>query len=738
MDWDDPCPPDVLQKWREWLAALPSLQDIKYPRCIHPTTLLPSRLTIHIFCDASAEAYAAVAYAVAHFDSEPPSSRLLLSRGRVAPIKQVSIPRLELMAAEMALSLAFCIVAAYSLPMSEVNFWSDSATVLCWLHNDTRVLTTFVGTRTAKIQRATAISNWRHVPSTQNPADIPSRGLLPDQLRLSHLWANGPDFLRTEEWPQQPDSVQATAAALEEVKKGAQFTFVQTNPTYNTMEKDGYNHSIDTSFPLPLHKYSSWTKIVRVLAWCLRVRYRSTRNTLAARELWEAERRLLRHLQETCFSRTVSDLSRALPLSRTSTIFALHPHLAIDGLLRANTRIRLVDSLPYGLRFPIIVPKDHPCTILLVRLYHLQTLHGPQNVVMNNLLKKYWIINLRALTRKVSTSCVECRRRTPKPFQPPMAPLPPARLGPTHDSSPFSNVGLDMAGPFTIKNSSLEATRKRYFLILTCLATRAVHLEPLLTASAPSRLCAFERFLSRRRSDATLAAIYADQGSNIKAAQPELQGLLTPGTALLMEDKFPPTKWHFNPPSGSHFGGVFERLIAAVKRGLYHALPADTPTTDEQFMTTLVVVEGILNSRPLSYVTPSANEILPITPADALGLPPYRMVAKEPPGGWKEKREWHRHQARLDLFWKRFQEEVVPYMQTASKWHTPERGPRLGDVVTLLDDQCRGRWPLARVVAVFPSSDGIVRRVEIRLQNGTTLQRPVHVLGRLLPDKTPH
>ena len=735
LGWDDPCPPDILNKWTLWLEALPALGNIQIPRCIHPTNLTPTSVELHIFCDASAEAYAAVAYAVCHYDSSPPTSRLLLARGRVAPIRQVSIPRLELMAAELALELAFCITAAYSIPMSAVNFWSDSATVLCWLHNDTKVLTTFVGTRTAKIQRATAIHHWRHVPSAENPADIPSRGLLPNQLQGSLLWLYGPPFLCTQQWPQQPDSVRATAAALDEVKKGAQFTFTVAPPSPPpTSLKDGYLYSKD-DFPVPLYRMPSWTRAVRITAWCLRFKYPTARPTLAAREIQEAERRILLHIQQACFSRTLADLNTTGRASAASTINKLGPIIALDGLIRANSRLRLAMDIPFHTRFPIIIPKDHPFVQKLILRAHLATLHGAQNVVLNHLLRHYWIVNGRAMVRRVASSCTACRRRDPIPFNPPMAPLPPSRLGPTHDTSPFSNVGLDMAGPFLVKNSHLEAQRKRYFAIFTCLSTRAVHLEPLLSATASSFLFALERFITRRRSNGCIATIYSDHGTNIKAAQPELQSLLSPPLASAVEDRFLPTVWHFNPPSGSHFGGVYERLIAAVKRALYHALPTNHPTTDEEFSTTLVVVEGILNSRPLSFVPDAAGEPLPLTPADALGLPPYRMIARAPSGGWNKRKAWHLHQARLDCFWRRFREEVVPHMQTSSKWHKGGAQPAVGDIVTLLDEKARGKWPLARVTKVFPSPDGITRRVQLRLPSGALLLRPTHVLGKLLQDQ---
>ncbi len=730
-DWDEPIPLTIAQKWQEWLQALPALKEFNLPRCVHDTSFNPTSLAIHIFCDASSEAYAAVAYAVSTYEDAPTTSRLLLSKGKVAPIRQVSIPRLELMAAELAVDLAFAVVAAFAVPMNEVQFWSDSSNVLCWLHNDTRVLTSFVGTRTAKIQRATSVSNWRHVPSELNPADIPSRGLLAPFLNTSQLWRHGPPFLTTADWPDQPDSVKATASALEEVKKGAQFSFLTApTPQHSEPHKDGYQPLNDN---WPLQHFSSWTKNVRVLAWCLRWRYQVRRSQLQPPEIAEASRRLIKYMQRSSFQKTCQELLTQQTASASSALFKLHPFLGLDGLVRLSTRIRLSPHLPYNTRCPIVIPKDHPLTLPLIRNYHALALHGGQNHIINLLLRKFWVVNARSLVRRVATDCIPCRRRRPLPIQPPMAPLPKARLGPGQDNTPFAHVGIDMAGPFSIKNSHLEAHRKRYFLLFTCLATRAVHLEPLLAATTASFLFAFERFMTRRRADATLQAVYADNGSNIRGAQPELQALLAPPLASQFAQRFQSTKWNFNPPHASHFGGVYERLIGAVKRALHHALPVDHPTTDEEFSTTLVVVEGILNSRPLSYVTGDQDDPLPLTPADALGLPPYRMVASEPAGGWGKKKAWHAHQRRLDTFWSRFQKEIVPHLQTTSKWHKPGLLPKVGDIVALLDDQCRGRWPLARITQVYPAKDGFIRRVQVQTPGGKPFERAVHLLGRLLP-----
>ncbi len=247
-------------------------------------------------------------------------------------------------------------------------------------------------------------------------------------------------------------------------------------------------------------------------------------------------------------------------------------------------------------------------------------------------------------------------------------------------------------------------------------------------------MAATERFAARRGG--LPSYIVCDNGANIKATARELQQLAGSPTARdTIQDKFPTITWDFIPPTGSHFGGVYERLIAAVRHALVAALPAENPITGDFFHTNLTVIEGILNSRPLTYVSQNSGDPLPLTPADALGAGPYHSLAQEPLE-WTLKKQWHANQVRLDRFWSRLRKDVIPFLQLTSKWHKDARPPQVGDVVTMLDDQCRGRWPLAIITALEHSADGIVRVVRLRYRaavQSKQCRRPLSFLCFLLP-----
>ena len=165
------------------------------------------------------------------------------------------------------------------------------------------------------------------------------------------------------------------------------------------------------------------------------------------------------------------------------------------------------------------------------------------------------------------------------------------------------------------------------------------------------------------------------------------------------------------------------------------ALPAEDPTTDKLFLNNLTVVEGILNSRPLTYVSQHPRDPLPLTPADALGAGPYRSLTQEPQE-WNLRKQWHANQVRLDRFWSRLRKEIIPFLQLTSKWYKDTRPPVVGDVITMLDDQRRRRWPLAIITSLETSSDGVVRVVYIRYRSGgrnKLCRCPLSSLCLLLP-----
>ena len=171
--------------------------------------------------------------------------------------------------------------------------------------------------------------------------------------------------------------------------------------------------------------------------------------------------------------------------------------------------------------------------------------------------------------------------------------------------------------------------------------------------------------------------------------------------------------------------------MRSVKTTLYHQFNAANPVDKETFETALIVTEGIINSRPLTYNLVDHETPSPVSPADFLNVPAYSMQAEPPVGGWTIRKKWQNTQLMLDKLWTRFTAEISPYLQAATKWRRETRDLRVGDVVVYLDGERRGKWPLGRIERVNIGRDGHVRTVWVRSQ-GTVYVRPVAKVMLLL------
>ncbi|GFW39987.1 uncharacterized protein TNCV_5116701 [Trichonephila clavipes] len=193
LEWNDLLPAEEYREWQQFLVSLENINNIEIPRRIF--VAFPEVTKIHGFADASERCYGAAVYCKSKNLKSETLVRLITSKSRVAPIKSLTIPRLELCAAVLLAKLVKRVVAALQLETAEVYLWSDSMIVLAWLRKESMDLKTFVQNRVAKIQELYPNQLWRHVPSDQNPADLVSRGVDPEKLLQQNLWFNGPTFL---------------------------------------------------------------------------------------------------------------------------------------------------------------------------------------------------------------------------------------------------------------------------------------------------------------------------------------------------------------------------------------------------------------------------------------------------------------------------------------------------------------------------------------------------------------
>lgn len=210
--WDDPhLPEDLLQAWRLWESELSQLSQIILPRCYtDPSADCSNSIrSIHVFCDASERAYGSVAYLRTDRGEGQVYVTFLAARSRVAPKKQLSIPRLELCGALTGAQLASVLKKELTLDIQEVVYWTDSTTVLNWL----------VGTRVAEIQELSDPASWRYIDSGTNPADDITKGKTLAQLAGENRWSQGPPFLQlhANHWPKAP--VGEPTEEVEELRK---------------------------------------------------------------------------------------------------------------------------------------------------------------------------------------------------------------------------------------------------------------------------------------------------------------------------------------------------------------------------------------------------------------------------------------------------------------------------------------------------------------------------------------
>ncbi len=734
VSWDERLPPS--REWDDWLKDLELLPSYTVPRNVRATC--PGAAELHIFADASQDAYAAVAYLVVRETGADGkgtvTSNIVFAKAHVAPSKPLTIPRMELLAALLAVKVRKTALAHLKTTVTTIVHWSDSLTVLFWLNDDSQRFQAFVYNKLHKIRAATSLQEWRWVPSEENPADWATRGKDPRFLQENPLWKHGPSFLSrpTEFWPPPPALIR-TSDVLKEMRKVEQ-VFLHDPEVQETF------------FLLPPERYSSWKRALslptRLLRWRDRARLSLHLPPLAPAAERAAEA-LLRSAQ--------AEMKRAMQRKNTSRLWRkefgltqLQPFLDERGLLRGRGRLLQARLLPRNAREPIVLPPDHWITRLLIRHFHQVELHhaGGVSYTLNRLVSQYWLPRGRQVVYAELAKCVTCKRRNKKPLSQPICDLPALRFPQEKgDEKPFAVTAVDCAGPFRVKRG--RSYEQHYMLLFTCCHIRAVRLEVLSDLSADAFLLALTRAGSKGVDPHT---ILSDNGGNFDGANRLLRALWAALPQDKMQEERPLIRWRFNPPYASHYGGVFERLIGAAKQALYHALPSHLTLSLEQLQTAFAVVESILNARPLAYVSSHAADLQPLTPNHFLGGGGSRCwisFAEDTAGSTLAKR-WTAIHRITSAFWSRFYKEIVPFMLLSTSKRAAGAASvaslKEGDVVMFLLPSGVKRWPLGRIVRTFPGPDGRIRTVEIRAASSlqhATFRRDIRHVSLLLPaDRT--
>ena len=756
IDWNDIVPDSINECFQKWILGLNTLSKWRIPRRF---TSVPWKeiefLEIHVFGDASNSGYGACAYVRALTTSGQWSVKLAMARARVAPMKQITLPRLELLGALLCARLAVLVLKELNIEKTVVaHCWTDSTVTLAWIKSDPLRWKLFVKNRVSEIQDHIPPECWHHCQGKDNPADLITRGISAETLISSKNWLHGPEFLKESihSWPKEvsqvvPVDMEQRAKQLKgerkieekeekKQKKGQSKKINEQSKGERKMEKEvreeerGEKEQItinmvtispETNQLFPVERWSSWAKAIRVVSFVLRFiskmkkSLKETSGELSYNELSKAKTVLLIQCQKTNLNKEYKLLSEGQTIPKSSSIFKLNPKLEKDGLMRVQSRLGK-SYLSSEEVSPIIVPKSHE-SLLITRHTHKLHKHAGVNAMLVYLRNQYWIIRARVTCKKVKGQCISCRRQDSKSIKETMAPLPEVRVKPTPS---FAITGMDHGGPLYCCN---HPGKKFYILLFTCAVTRALHLELVDSLSGETTIMAIRRFIARRGMP---SIFMSDNAKGFKAAADKLM--------ISFGNDGP--RWRFIAPLSPWWGGWWERLMGSVKQALRKSVGKRNLTLIE-LETNLLEIEMVLNSRPLTFVGDALEDGKVLTPAHFLI---GRQVMSKPTSLEENTNDsfqtvdlisrWEAQNEALDEFWVFWYDNYLKNLPTV-KGTSNKSGIQVGEIVLIhVEGSPRLQWPLGLVQKLLPGIDGLTRAVELKTKKGT-LTRSIQRLHRL-------
>ncbi len=520
--WEAEVSSKVRASFGALLGMLGEAAGVFFPRCVLPVAAATD-VWLLTFVDGSATASCALCYV-----SWPDGScggrraRLVCAKTRVAPLKKLTIPRLELQAAVIGVRLAARVQEGLGASISRRYFYTDSSAVLGILRGKLSTYREFVGTRAAEVRAKSSIpEEWRWVPTDANAADIGTRaGVRPSQLGPDSEYQNGPPWLARPE-AEWPIKVTFGAVPAEEVRGPAAATAAAAVVAARA-PGGGFPEELEP------RRFSSWERLRTVMSVVLLAGRRFARRPPSpAAEGGDALRGvplalvLARELRNEATLRLVA---WAAPTAGwdLKKLAALRPSMANGGRgIPAVLHVRgrrgealLPGGRPEGL--PVVDGKSS-LGVLIMRSAHERRHAGVARTVLES-RRHVWVTRAAHLARAVVSRCTRCRRERAKPDEQLMAPLPTQRTTPER---PFTHVAVDLFGPLSMRDSVRRRVKgEAYGFIAVCLATTATHIEICGGATADHVAMALRRMFSLRGTPKT---IQSDPGTQMVAAGKEVQ-----------------------------------------------------------------------------------------------------------------------------------------------------------------------------------------------------------------------
>lgn len=438
--WDEKIPDNLLPRWEKWQRNLPLLNALQLRRCYKPQVFGKIKtVELHNFSDASSYGYGQCSYLRLVDDQNRIYCTLVMAKSRVAPLKPITIPRLELTAALVSAKIGDFLQKELEYDEMKIFYWTDSKVVLGYIANDARRFHVFVSNRVQQIRDLTSPSQWRYVDTKSNPADFASRGMSAEDIISRTEWWNGPKYL-WEPIDYDQGYIDDDTAALShddpETKKISSFA-VQVQEDLVIADR--------------LQHFSNWHKAKKAVAVCLRFKEKliakvhektacegdHTRNHskeneashspdtpskgVEVEDLLNAEKEIVKNVQEQAFKSELTILQsmkedavipnkRSKKLKKASTLSRLDPFIDCDGIMRVGGRLRHAE-LPDNVKHPYILPKKGHVTDLVICYHHHRIHHQGRGMTLAAIRSSgFGIIGGGSAVARHTSKCVTCRK----------------------------------------------------------------------------------------------------------------------------------------------------------------------------------------------------------------------------------------------------------------------------------------------------------------------------------------
>ena len=337
----------------------------------------------------------------------------------MSPVLSRTIPQLELCAALLLTTIVESTRKTLGIPLEAVTAWGDSTVVLCWLNKGPYEYETFVANRITSVISSIPASQWKHVPSAENPADCASRGISAEELKHHNLWWNGPPWLLQDpvEKPEQPSE--------EEIDRHKNENRRAVPKVFNKAKDRNLEARCLVLCSAPAEwlvvRSMSFRTLIHVAGWLTRAVYnfmapirhhqRNTDLLLTVEEVKAAKLLLLKRAQRRSYNLEITGLTATPPhpIPATSKLLKVKPFLSEEGLLRVGGR--LVNSeLSYSQRHPVLLSARDPLAKVIFLSQHEKLCHCGTTLLLSSIGEEYYVKGAKRLAQNVCQGCVICKK----------------------------------------------------------------------------------------------------------------------------------------------------------------------------------------------------------------------------------------------------------------------------------------------------------------------------------------